>query len=264
MRRDWDLTGRTALVTGATRGIGRAVAQEFLEHGASVFITARREDELRAVASSLAPIGRVQTMAASAGDPDAVEASVLECIAQFGSLDILVNNAATNPQFGPLLDADPRAIEKVWSVNLVGPLNYCRAAWINWMAAHGGSIINVASVSGLAPVAGTGAYNIAKAALVHLSRQLAIELGPTVRVNTLVPGLVKTRFGQVQYEADEPGVVRRHPLGRLGSADDLAGAALLLASSASSWMTGQTLVVDGGAMQAWWPMGTDDTVRVEE
>lgn len=254
---DWDLTGRVALVTGATRGIGFAIAREFLEHGATVFITARRVNELDEAAKALAPFGRVETMPASAGDPEAIEASARECVERLGALDVLVNNAATNPQFGPLLEADLEAIEKVWSVNLVGPLLYCRAAWAMSMKDRGGSIINVASVSGLAPVAMSGAYNLAKAALVHLSRQLALELGPKVRVNTLVPGLVKTRFGRVQYEADEAAVVARHPLGRLGMPSDLAGAALLLATPASSWITGQTLVVDGGAMQAWWPTPTD-------
>lgn len=250
----FDLSGKVALVTGATRGIGYAVAQALLEHGASVLITARKADELDAAGGSLAAYGRVETFQASAGDTDAVVASARACVERLGAIDVLVNNAATNPQFGPLLEADMGAVEKVWAVNLLGPLHYCRAAWELSMREHGGSIINVASVSGLAPVAWSGAYNIAKAGLVHLTRQLAIELGPGVRANTLVPGLVRTRFAQVQYEAHEDEVTARHPLGRLGAPDDLAGAALFLAAPASSWMTGQTLVVDGGAMQAWWPV----------
>lgn len=248
----WSLEGRVALVTGATRGIGYAIAREYLEHGASLFLTARRQDELDAAKSSLSAYGRVLTMAASAGDSDAIEASVSACVEEFGSIDILVNNAATNPQYGPLIEANLASINKVWKVNLVGPLLYARAAWHQSMRTRGGSIINIGSVSGIAPVAMSGAYNVGKAALLHLTRQLALELGPDVRVNTLVPGLVRTKFGQVQMDLGDE-IVERHPLRRLGEPHDLAGAALLLASDAGGWMTGQTIVVDGGALQAWWP-----------
>jgi NAD(P)-dependent dehydrogenase (short-subunit alcohol dehydrogenase family) len=253
-----DLSGKAALVTGATRGIGLAIARAFLERGAAVLITARRPEELEAAKASLEGSGRVEAFTASAGDRDAIEASARACVDRLGAIDVLVNNAATNPQFGPLLDADLGAVEKVWSVNLLGPLLYCRAAWHLSMRERGGSIINVASVAGMAPTAMSGAYNVAKAGLIHLSRQLALELGPGVRVNTLVPGLVRTRFGEAQYAKDEAAVVARHPLGRLGEPDDLAGAALLLASAASSWMTGQTVVVEGGALQAWWPVDREE------
>lgn len=248
----WSLEGKVALVTGATRGIGYAIAKEYLEHGASVFLTARRQEELDEAQASLSAYGSVRTMAASAGDAEAIEASAIACVDQLGSIDILVNNAATNPQYGPLIDADCGVIDKVWTVNLMGPLLYARQAWQRSMKSRGGSIINVGSVSGIAPVAMSGAYNVGKAALLHLTRQLALELGPDVRVNSLVPGLVRTRFGQVQVDVGEE-IVERHPLGRLGEPHDLAGAALLLASEAGAWMTGQTIVVDGGALQAWWP-----------
>jgi len=255
IRGHWSLEGKVALITGGTRGIGFAIAQEYLEHGARVFITARKQDELLAAKRSLSSIGLIETMAASAGNPAEIELSVRACMERLGSIDVLVNNAATNPQFGPLMDADPGAVQKVWSVNLLGPLLYAQAAWRLSMRAQGGSIINVASVSGIAPTAMSGAYNVGKAALIHLSRQLAIELGPHVRTNTLVPGLIRTRFADAQIEASgDGGLASRHPLKRLGVPTDLTGAALLLACEAGGWMTGQTIVVDGGALQAWWPV----------
>lgn len=250
----WSLEGKVALITGATRGIGFAIAQEYLEHGARVFITARKQDELLEAKRSLSTIGVAETMVASAGNHAEIEASVRACVERLGSVDVLVNNAATNPQFGPLMDADLGAMKKVWSVNLLGPLHYAQAAWQMSMKERGGSIINVASVSGIAPTAMSGAYNVGKAALIHLSRQLALELGPHVRANTLVPGLVQTRFADAQIEASSDGLADRHPLKRLGVPADLAGAALLLACDAGGWMTGQTIVVDGGALQAWWPV----------
>lgn len=248
----WTLEGKVALVTGGTRGIGLAIAREMLEHGAAVFVTARRKDELDEVQRRLSRVGVVETMVASAGRMDDIDASAHACVDKLGAIDVLVNNAATNPQFGPLLEADFGAIEKVWAVNLLGPLRYSRAAWELSMKERGGSIINVASVSGIAPTAMSGAYNVGKAGLIHLSRQLALELGPGVRVNTIVPGLIRTRFAGAQLEAGEEALVRRHPLGRLGHPADLAGAALLLATEAGGWMTGQTIIVDGGALQAWW------------
>lgn len=249
----WHLDGRVALVTGGTRGIGRAIAEALLDHGASVQITARTRADLDRTAEELAPRGRVETFVAAAGDPAAADASVRRCVDRFSRLDILVNNAATNPQYGPLLDAERAAIDKVWSVNVHGVIDYCRAAWRHGFRDRGGTIINVASVSGVAPTPLSGAYNVGKAALIHLTRQLSLELAPSVRVNTLIPGLIRTRFASVQL-GDEVAAAARHPLGRIGEPVDLAGAAVFLASDASSWMTGQEVVIDGGALQAWWPL----------
>ena len=186
--------------------------------------------------------------AGSAGDPGAIEGCVAHCVAALGGLDILVNNAGTNPTFGPMIETEPRAVRKVLEVNLEGPLLLTQAAWRSWMRDHGGVVINVASLGGIRPSLGIGMYNTSKAALLHMTRQLAVELAPGVRVNALAPGLVKTHFARALFEHDEEGTAARFPMKRLGVPDDLAGAALFLASESSSWMTGDTIVVDGGAL----------------
>lgn len=241
------LDGKTALVTGGTRGIGRAIAEAYVAAGASVCVLARKPDELSETLEALTTQGgTATTYAGSAGDPDAIAACVDHCMGELGGLDILVNNAGTNPAFGPLIDLDPGAMRKILEVNLEGPLLLAQAAWRAWMREHGGAIVNVASVGGLRPSIGIGMYNTSKAALIHLTRQLAGEVGPAVRVNAIAPGLVKTYFARALYEHDEAGLASRFPMKRLGVPDDIAGAALFLASDASAWLTGDVLVVDGG------------------
>jgi NAD(P)-dependent dehydrogenase (short-subunit alcohol dehydrogenase family) len=243
------LDGKAALVTGGTRGIGRAIAEAFAAAGARVCVLARKPDELEETQAALAAAGPGATVyAGSAGDPDAIEAGVAHCIAELGSLDVLVNNAGTNPTFGPMIETEPRAVRKVLEVNLEGPLFLAQAAWRSWMRDHGGTIINVASLGGVRPSLFIGMYNTSKAALIHLTRQLAVELAPDVRVNAIAPGLVKTHFARALYEHDEEGIAARFPMKRLGVPDDIAGAALFLASDASSWMTGELIVVDGGGL----------------
>jgi NAD(P)-dependent dehydrogenase (short-subunit alcohol dehydrogenase family) len=240
--------GKVALVTGGTKGIGRAIAEALAAAGAAVCVNARKPDELAETATALERLGaRVTTAAGSAGDPAVIEASVRHCVEALGGLDILVNNAATNPQFGPLIEADMGAVEKVWSTNLGGPLRLAQAAWAAWMREHGGVILNVVSVGGIRPGPSIGAYNVSKAALAHLTRQLALELAPRVRVNAVAPALVKTDMARALWEPNEDAMARMHPLGRLGVPDDIASAALFLVSDASSWMTGEVVVVDGGA-----------------
>jgi len=244
--------GKVALVTGATRGIGRAIAEALVAAGAAVCVTARKQDELDETVTTLrASGGEAIAFAGSAGDPEAVEAGVAHCVGELGGLDILVNNAATNPEFGPVVAADLSAVAKTWRTNQEGPLRYIQAAWKATMAETGGAILNVASVGGLKPTPGIGVYNISKAALIHMTRQLAIELAPTVRVNALAPGIIKTSFSRALYEHDEAGVAARQPMARLGTPDDVAAAALFLLSDASSWMTGGVITVDGGGALTW-------------
>ncbi len=169
------------------------------------------------------------------------------CVNEHGRVDVLVNNAATNPQFGPLIEADMATVAKVWEVNLAGPLRLMQAAWRGWMRDHGGVMLNVVSVGGLRPGPFIGAYNVGKAGLTHMTKQLAMELAPGVRVNAIAPGLVKTDFARALWEPNEDASNKMQALGRIGVPDDIAGVALLLCSDASSWMTGEVVVVDGGA-----------------
>lgn len=245
--------GKVALVTGATRGIGRAIAESLVAAGAAVCVTARKQEELDETVAALraAGGGGATAYAGSVGDPEAVEAGVAHCVAELGALDILVNNAATSPWFGPVVTADMAAVTKTWQTNQEGPLRYIQAAWRATMAETGGVILNVSSLGGLKPTPGIGVYNISKAALIHMTRQLAIELAPSVRVNALAPGIIKTSFSRALYEHDEAGVAARQPMARLGTADDVAAAALFLVSNASSWVTGEVVVVDGGGALTW-------------
>lgn len=240
--------GRAAVVTGGSRGIGLAIAADLLAHGASVTITARDPDGLDEALTELDAGDRAIAVAGNTDDPDHRREAVAATVEAFGAADLLVNNAATNPQYGPIVDADLGAVDKVLQVNLVAPLAWAQETWSAWMAEHGGAIVNVASVGGLRPGPMIGAYNASKAALIHLTRQLAIELGPTVRVNGVAPALVKTRFARALWEDREDEVGAGYPLGRIGAPEDVAPAARFLLSDEAAWITGQTLVIDGGAM----------------
>lgn len=243
------LDGRVALVTGATRGIGRAIAEVFAAAGAKVCVLARKPHELEETRDVLAALGPdVTTVVGSAGDPEVIETSVEHCVATLGSLDILVNNAGTNPAMGPMVDVEARAVHKILEVNVVAPLLFTQHAWRAWMRDHGGVVCNVASLGGLRPSPFIGAYNVSKAAVVHLTRQLAHELAPGVRVNAVAPGLVKTDMARALWEPNEEAMADAHPLRRLGVPDDIGSAALFLCSDASSWITGETLVIDGGML----------------
>src|SRR5262249_53919806 len=199
-------------------------------------------------AEALADIGAaVVAFPGSVGDPDVATNSVAAAVAEFGRCDIVVNNAAVNPVMGNLMDIDLAAVAKILDANIVGPLRFVRAAWDAWMRENGGVVLNVVSVGGIRPGPGIAAYNVSKAALIHLTKQLAQELAPGVRVNAIAPGLVKTDFARALWEPNEDAMARSHALGRLGVPDDIASGALFLMSDASSWLTGETLVVDGGA-----------------
>ena len=250
------LDGKVALVTGASRGIGKAIAEEFARSGANVMLCSRKADALEkacteiaaATADSAEPVG-VAWHAANAGEPEQAEACVDATIEKFGSVDILVNNAATNPYFGPIIDIQPSQVHKTVQVNQEAYLFWTQLAWRKSMQERGGSVLNLSSIGGLSVEPGIGWYNVTKAAVAHLTRQLAGELGPKVRVNALAPGLVKTDFARALWEPAGDLVARRLPMKRLGDPEDIAKAALFLVSDAASWVTGNIFVIDGGAME---------------
>jgi len=240
------LDGKVALVTGASRGIGQAIAQAYVDAGAQVMLSSRKQDALEATAKEIG--GETAVFAANAGEPDQAEACIQATLDAFGGLDILVNNAATNPYMGPAVEIDEGRYDKTFQVNLRGPFFWIQKAWQAAMKEHGGAIINIASIGGMTYGGHIGVYDNTKAALLHLTGHFAAELAPKVRVNGIAPGLVKTDFARALWEPAEEQVAKRMPLHRLGVPEDIANAALFLASDAASWITGHTMVIDGGAM----------------
>jgi 3-oxoacyl-[acyl-carrier protein] reductase len=243
-----DFAGRSAIITGATRGIGFGIANELVARGASVCITARKPAELEQAVKALDPEGNGCAIASrgSADDTDHQAATIEATMAAFGRIDYVVNNAAVNPHFGPLMDADPQAVRKIFEVNVVAALVWTQLAHRAWLSDHGGAVLNVASVGGVVAGPFIGAYNASKAALIHLTKQLAQEMGPAVRVNGIAPAVVKTDFAKALYENNEEGVASRYPMKRLGVPNDTSKLAAFLLSDDASWITGQTVVIDGG------------------
>jgi NAD(P)-dependent dehydrogenase (short-subunit alcohol dehydrogenase family) len=247
---DVDLKGKVALVTGGSRGIGLAIVRRFVDSGVDgVVVTGRKGDALDEVAGSTDP-DRVLPVPGNVGDDEHVADAVAQAVSRFGSLDVVVNNAGTNPVAGPVAEVEMGAIDKTWEVNLRAPLLFAREAWQRSMRDHGGAIVSTGSVGGLQPSPAIGAYNVSKAALHHLTRQLALEFAPGVRVNAVAAAVVKTRLSQMLWSHDEEAAGKAHPLGRLGTPEDVARAVVFLLSDAASWITGVILPVDGGASGA--------------
>ncbi|MGA1069946.1 MAG: SDR family oxidoreductase [Ilumatobacteraceae bacterium] len=238
------LRGKTAIVTGASRGIGKAIAKSFVEAGAKVMLTSRKLDALQAAANEMD--GETDVFAANAGEIDQAQACVDATMKRFGKIDILVNNAATNPYYGQTLGVDSARFDKTFQVNLKGPLFWSQAVWNASMQNNPGVILNIASVGGLRAEHGLGVYNLTKAAVIHLTSQLACELGKT-RVVGIAPGLVKTLFASVLIENVGDKLASALPTKRLGEPQDIANLALFLCSDLASWITGETYVIDGGA-----------------
>ena len=241
---DVSLEGKVALVTGASRGIGKAIAAGFVNAGAKVMLSSRKQPDLEAAAAEIG--GDVAVFAAHVGKPEDAVACVDATIERFGGLDILVNNAGANPYFGATMEVDEARYDKTFEVNLRGPVFWTQQAWAKAFKDKPGVVINIASVGGLRTEFGLGVYNVTKAALIHLTRQLAGELGPT-RVVGIAPGLVQTDFASYLVENFGDALAARMPTRRLGVPEDVANLAVFLASDRASWITGDTYVIDGGA-----------------
>ena len=239
--------GKTAVVTGASRGIGLAIARRLVDDGARVVITARGTDALDA---AVVELGGPGVAIGIAGKADSAEhrAEVFETVSrEFGTLDFLVNNAGINPAYGPLSSVSEDAVRKIFEVNVLGTLAWSREAVAAGLTT---SIVNLASIAGVTAAPGIAAYGASKAAIINLTAQLAFELAPAIRVNAVAPAVIKTDFAKALYEGREDKVAAGYPLGRLGVATDVSGPVCFLLSDDAAWITGQTIVIDGGGTLA--------------
>ena len=244
---------KVAIVTGASRGIGLAIARRLVDDGARVVITARKPEALAVAVESLGGPEHALAFAGHADDATHQGEVVAAALDTFGRLDYLVNNAGINPSYGPMLEMDINEARKILEVNVLSAFSWTQkvvGAGLGSPEAPGGAIVNVASIAGLGATGLLGWYAVSKAAMIHLTTELGYQLGPDVRVNAVAPGIVKTVFAKALYEGREEKVTKRYPLKRLGVPADIAGAVSFLLSVDSSWMTGQTIVLDGGASLA--------------
>jgi len=250
LRSLFQLDGKVALVTGASKGIGEAMARGLAEFGAKVVVSSRKQDAVDAVAEAFKADGfEAIGIAANMGSTDDIHALVDKTVEVYGGIDIVINNAAANPVFGPLQDTDERAFDKIIDVNLKGPFELCKKTYPIMKQRGGGSIIHISSIGGLTPEEGIGIYSASKAAIINLTRAMAQDWGAdNIRVNAICPGLIKTRFSEALWS--DKGLfdrfAKRIPLGRIGEPDDLAGLAVYLASDASAYCTGGIYLADGG------------------
>jgi len=246
----FDLNGKNALVTGASKGIGEAIARGLAEFGARVVLSSRHQDAVEQVAAAFAADGLdAIAVAANIGNTEDVRSLVETTVKNCGGIDILVNNAAANPVFGPIHETDERAFDKIIEVNLKGPFELCKQIHPVMKERGGGAIINISSIGGITPERFIGVYSVSKAAINNLTKAMAQDWGKdNIRVNAICPGLVKTRFSEALWrdDATRQRFLDQIPLGRIGQADDIAGLAVFLASDASSWCTGGVYLMDGG------------------
>ncbi|MBU3864402.1 SDR family oxidoreductase [Streptomyces sp. 4503] len=240
-------SGKAALITGASRGIGYAIAEAMVARGDRVCITGRNEDALKEAVERLGP-DRAIYAAGKAHDQAHQAAAVERTMEAFGRIDHLVNNAGTNPVYSPIADLDLDVIRKVFETNVVSALGFAQRTWKAWQQENGGTIVNIASLAGMSSSPFIAAYGVSKAAMINLTVQLAQEFAPRVRVNAIAPAVVKTKFATALYEGREEEAAAAYPLKRLGAPEDIGGATAFLTSDQAAWVTGQTLVVDGGIL----------------
>ena len=246
----FDLTGQVAVITGASRGIGATLAAAFADAGARLVLAGRKIEGLESVAAGIrAKGGEVLCVACHTGRQSDTEEVAARAQAEFGGLDVLVNNAATNPHFGPILEAQESHWDKTLEVNVKGYVHMVQSCVPRMRERGGGRIVNVASVAGMVPHTGLGVYGVTKAAVLMLTKTLALDLAPeNIRVNAIAPGLIQTRFSEALWSTPEmrERALDSIPQHRIGQTEDLVGAVLYLASEASSFTTGSVLVIDGG------------------
>ncbi|GAA2342490.1 SDR family oxidoreductase [Saccharopolyspora halophila] len=237
--------GRVAIVTGASRGIGLAIAERLVAEGAKVTLTARNSETL---AEAVEGLGADNALAVpgKADDEEHQADAIAKTVEAFGHVDLLVNNTGINPAYGPLIDLDHGVARKTFEVNVLAALSWTQQVYRAGMSEHGGAVLNVCSVAGLRPSPGIGYYGATKAMLAHMTQELAVELGPTVRVNAIAPAVVKTQFATALYADKEDEVAAAYPMQRLGIPSDISGASAFLLSEEASWITGQILTLDGG------------------
>lgn len=242
--------GKTAIVTGASRGIGYGIAERLVAEGGRVMITARNKESLHEAVEKLGGAEVALAVAGKADDPDHQNDAIRRTIETFGTLDYLVNNTGINPTYGPMVEMDLGAARKAVEVNCIAAVSWVQRVYAARMREHGGAVVNLSSVSSVRPAPNIGFYGATKAMLNSITQLLAVELGPDIRVNGVAPAVVKTRFATALYEGREAEVASGYPLGRLGVPDDIGSVVAFLLSEDASWITGQTLIVDGGVTLA--------------
>ncbi len=246
----FNLKGKTALITGASKGIGEAIARIYASCGANLVINSRKQEDLDTVSAEIREAGGICTgIAANAGNLEECKMLIEKAMAVYGSIDILVNNAAANPVYGPIVTCEEWAFDKIMDVNLKAPFELCKLVYPIMKQNGGGSVINISSIAGLTPDPGLGMYSVSKAALNMLTKVMAKEWGQDkIRVNAICPGLIKTKFSEALWQNEKwlAGFIKHLPLGRMGTVEEIAGIALFLASEASAYCTGTLFTADGG------------------